>query len=57
MNLEKLNLVELNEQEMKSIEGGNFLRRIWRWIKSHFVADIVETPEGPGAVGGVSFEF
>lgn len=40
---------------MKSIEGGNFFRRVWNWIKSHFVADIVDTPEGPGVVGGLRF--
>lgn len=46
MNLDKLNLVELNEQEMKSIEGGNFFKRVWDWIKSRF------SPRE----GGVDFE-
>lgn len=46
MKLEKLNLVELNEQELKSIEGGNFLKRVWNWIKSRF------SPRE----GGVDFE-
>lgn len=40
------NLRQLSDKELKTIEGGNFLKRVWNWIKSRF------SPRE----GGVDFE-
>ena len=52
MKLDNLNLQELSKEEMRNITGGSFFGRIWRWLKSHFTAEIVDTPGGVGVVGG-----
>lgn len=40
MNLENLNLVELNNQEAREVEGGSWLSRQWDAAKQ-FVVDLL----------------
>ncbi|WPC11397.1 hypothetical protein LEQ04_12705 [Riemerella anatipestifer] len=53
-----MNLVELNSQEMKAVEGGG----IWSWIKEHIFGwvDTVPNKDGqasPAAGAGIKFTF
>lgn len=62
MKLDNLNLRELSREEMVSITGGSWIGRVWKWIKSHFIASAVEVPNDNGGydVGvqaGVEFTF
>ena len=40
MNLENLNLVELNAQEVKDVEGGNLLKYFYKLARDYAVTEI-----------------
>ena len=52
MDLKKMNLVELDVQEMKTVEGGG----LWSWIKKHIFGWVDTVPDQngmPSPAGGV----
>ena len=36
MNLAKLNVQELNKEEMVKVEGGNWFSSAWSWLRRNF---------------------
>ena len=50
--------IDLTEQELQSIYGGNIFTSIWNWLKKHLFMEVSNDPiNGPTVNGGGRFDF
>lgn len=57
MKLDNLKVQELNEQEMKSIEGGSWIGDALRWVKDNVIISVKDSVVGLITSIGIAFRF